>query len=139
MAAETPSVGTPSDELAVVDAAPFQLTTPVLTSGTHTMVTITKGDGEKTSIDEQEVVVTLPHGLTDQTNFLPTRQVIIVFCGLSVALACAFLDQTMYASLLALRMLLLSCQLPASLPPCLESPLIFMPAATAHGLPPLIC
>lgn len=33
--------------------------------------------------------------LTDQTNFLPTRQVITVFMGLSVALACAFLDQTM--------------------------------------------
>ena len=37
-----------------------------------------------------------PHGLTDQTNFLPTRQVITVFLGLSVALACAFLDQTVY-------------------------------------------
>jgi hypothetical protein len=36
-----------------------------------------------------------PHGLSDQTNFLPTRQVITVFCGLSFALACAFLDQTM--------------------------------------------
>lgn len=35
------------------------------------------------------------HGLTDQTNFLPTRQVITVFMGLSVALACSFLDQTM--------------------------------------------
>ena len=37
-----------------------------------------------------------PSGLTDQTNFLPTRQVITVFLGLSVALACSFLDQTMY-------------------------------------------
>lgn len=36
-----------------------------------------------------------PSGLTDQTNFLPTRQVITVFLGLSVALACSFLDQTM--------------------------------------------
>jgi hypothetical protein len=34
-------------------------------------------------------------GLTDQTNFLPTRQVITVFLGLSVGLACSFLDQTM--------------------------------------------
>lgn len=37
-----------------------------------------------------------PAGLTDQTNFLPTKQVITVFMGLSVALACAFLDQTVY-------------------------------------------
>jgi hypothetical protein len=33
--------------------------------------------------------------LADQTNFLPTKQVIMVFIGLSVALACSFLDQTM--------------------------------------------
>ncbi len=37
-----------------------------------------------------------PQGITDQTHFLPTRQVITVFLGLSVALACSFLDQTMY-------------------------------------------
>jgi hypothetical protein len=35
------------------------------------------------------------NGLTDQTNFLPARQVIAVFMGLSVALMCSFLDQTM--------------------------------------------
>lgn len=36
-----------------------------------------------------------PVALVDQTNFLPTKQVIMVFMGLSVALACSFLDQTM--------------------------------------------
>ncbi|KAI0087353.1 MFS general substrate transporter [Irpex rosettiformis] len=38
--------------------------------------------------------------LTDQTNFLPTKQVIMVFLGLSVALACSFLDQTIVATAL---------------------------------------
>ncbi|KAI0701349.1 MFS general substrate transporter [Cytidiella melzeri] len=38
--------------------------------------------------------------LVDQTNFLPTRQVITVFIGLSVALACSFLDQTIVATAL---------------------------------------
>ena len=36
-----------------------------------------------------------PEALDDQTNFLPTRQVIMVFMGLSIALACSMLDQTM--------------------------------------------
>ena len=36
-----------------------------------------------------------PEGLDDQTNFLPSRQVIMVFLGLSIALSCAMLDQTM--------------------------------------------
>lgn len=40
------------------------------------------------------------HQLTDQTNFLPIRQVITVFLGLSVALACAYLDQTVVATAL---------------------------------------
>jgi hypothetical protein len=38
--------------------------------------------------------------LTDQTNYLPTRQVIAVFLGLSVALACSYLDQTIVATAL---------------------------------------
>lgn len=33
--------------------------------------------------------------LTDQTNLLPTKQVITVFIALSIALMCSFLDQTM--------------------------------------------
>lgn len=41
-----------------------------------------------------------PEGLDDQTNFLPTKQVIMVFLGLSIALACSMLDQTMYVSFL---------------------------------------
>ena len=52
----------------------------------------------------KEPTENVPHGLTDQTNFLPTKQVITVFMGLSVALACSFLDQTMYV----LTLLLLS-------------------------------
>ncbi|KZT23709.1 MFS general substrate transporter [Neolentinus lepideus HHB14362 ss-1] len=38
--------------------------------------------------------------LEDQTNFLPTRQVITVFLGLSVAMSCSFLDQTIVATAL---------------------------------------
>jgi hypothetical protein len=38
---------------------------------------------------------TAPHGLADQTNFLPVKQLLGVFAGLSTALACSFLDQTM--------------------------------------------
>ena len=41
-----------------------------------------------------------PEGLEDQTNFLPTKQVIMVFMGLSIALACSMLDQTMCVALL---------------------------------------
>ncbi|EPQ54241.1 MFS general substrate transporter [Gloeophyllum trabeum ATCC 11539] len=41
-----------------------------------------------------------PAELTDQTNFLPTRQVITVYLGLSVALACSFLEQTIVATAL---------------------------------------
>jgi hypothetical protein len=37
--------------------------------------------------------------LQDQTNLLPARQVIIVFAGLSMALFCSLLDQTMYVCL----------------------------------------
>ena len=33
--------------------------------------------------------------LQDQTNLLPTKQVILVFCGLTCALFCSLLDQTM--------------------------------------------
>lgn len=39
------------------------------------------------------------HGLTDQTNYLPTRQVIAVFAGLNLAVMVGFLDQTMYVQI----------------------------------------
>lgn len=38
--------------------------------------------------------------LQDQTNLLPTRQVIIVFCGLSCAIFCTLLDQTIVSTAL---------------------------------------
>lgn len=43
---------------------------------------------------------TPPHGLADQTNFLPVKQLLGVFAGLSTALACSFLDQTIVATAL---------------------------------------
>lgn len=33
--------------------------------------------------------------LVDQTNLLPVKQVIVIFCGLNCALFCSLLDQTM--------------------------------------------
>ncbi|KAH9921048.1 major facilitator superfamily domain-containing protein [Fomitopsis serialis] len=58
-----------------------------------------------TSSDEQRADASNNNGdsveLTDQTNFLPTRQVIMVFLGLSIALMCSFLDQTIVATALA--------------------------------------
>ncbi|KZT29870.1 MFS general substrate transporter [Neolentinus lepideus HHB14362 ss-1] len=41
-----------------------------------------------------------PPELTDQTNFLPARQVITVYLGLCTALACSFLEQTIVATAL---------------------------------------
>ncbi|TFK50126.1 MFS general substrate transporter [Heliocybe sulcata] len=38
--------------------------------------------------------------LTDQTNFLPARQVITVYLGLCTALACSFIEQTIVATCL---------------------------------------
>ncbi|KIP12091.1 hypothetical protein PHLGIDRAFT_62405 [Phlebiopsis gigantea 11061_1 CR5-6] len=59
---------------------------------------LSKEEDEEAQADAVEE--TSPHGLTDQTNFLPTKQVIMVFLGLSVALACSFLDQTIIATAL---------------------------------------
>ncbi|TIB74000.1 MFS general substrate transporter [Wallemia mellicola] len=39
-------------------------------------------------------------GLDDQTNLLPTKQVILVFLGLSAALFCSLLDQTIVSTIL---------------------------------------
>lgn len=72
------------------------------------VVSMEDDEDEKTSMKVEETVMAPPHHrLTDQTNFLPARQVFVIFCGLSVALACAFLDQTMYVSLY-FRLLLIS-------------------------------
>ncbi|KDQ59098.1 hypothetical protein JAAARDRAFT_652302 [Jaapia argillacea MUCL 33604] len=46
------------------------------------------------------VTPSFPEGLTDQTNFLPARRVITVYVGLSIALACSFLEQTIVATAL---------------------------------------
>jgi hypothetical protein len=56
---------------------------------------VTMSDDDAKPKEQSSPEAPSPHGLTDQTNFLPTRQVITVFLGLSVALACSFLDQTM--------------------------------------------
>lgn len=95
MTIQAPDVETPSDDLIVVDATPFQATTAATALSLHAAHSDVQANNVKTSIEEIEVGTAAARELTDQTNFLPTRQVIIVFSGLSVALACAFLDQTM--------------------------------------------
>lgn len=42
--------------------------------------------------------------LQDQTNLLPVKQVILVFVGLTCALFCSLIDQTMYVTILILDM-----------------------------------
>ncbi|GJE94802.1 MFS general substrate transporter [Phanerochaete sordida] len=79
------AVSLPVDELQLQPAA------PAATAGGPA-----KADKQPSSPSEEAP----PLGLTDQTNFLPTKQVITVFLGLSVALACSFLDQTIIATAL---------------------------------------
>lgn len=50
-------------------------------------------DGEPTESGKGKKRKTVE--LQDQTNLLPVRQVIVVFAGLSAALFCSLLDQTM--------------------------------------------
>ncbi|RSH92821.1 hypothetical protein EHS25_008267 [Saitozyma podzolica] len=52
------------------------------------------GEGSKVKKEKKEVV------LQDQTNLLPTRQVIMVFVGLTAALFCSLLDQTIVTTAL---------------------------------------
>ncbi|WVO13016.1 hypothetical protein L204_100625 [Cryptococcus depauperatus] len=52
-------------------------------------------EGGKSRWDEMKNVE-----LQDQTNFLPTKQVIFVFCGLTCALFCSLLDQTIVTTAL---------------------------------------
>jgi len=59
------------------------------------------GGDEETKIGAEEVSEKKPKApkLQDQTNLLPVRQVILVFVGLTCALFCSLIDQTMYVSL----------------------------------------
>jgi hypothetical protein len=74
------------------------------------------------------------HGLTDQTNYLPTRQVIAVFAGLNLAVMVGFLDQTMYV-LLMFNILIKSFTelIVVSRPPFPALLLIFIPARNLRG------
>jgi len=56
------------------------------------------GGDEETKIGAEEVSEKKPKApeLQDQTNLLPVRQVILVFVGLTCALFCSLIDQTMY-------------------------------------------
>ena len=103
MAVQSTSVDEPPDDVTVVgELSMHHMHDLTLQSGNPVPATL--DDDAKPSKEEDEQVQAQtnvveeqsPHGLTDQTNFLPTKQVIMVFLGLSVALACSFLDQTMY-------------------------------------------
>ena len=47
------------------------------------------------AVEEQTTPAKLSNGLDDQSAFLPTKTVLVVFIGLSIATACTFLEQTM--------------------------------------------
>ena len=63
------------------------------------------GGDEETKIGAEEVSEKKPKApeLQDQTNLLPVRQVILVFVGLTCALFCSLIDQTMYVSSLLVK------------------------------------
>jgi hypothetical protein len=73
-----------------------------------------------------------PPGLTDQTNFLPTRQVVTVFLGMTVAVMCSFLDQTMCV-ISSPHRILFDQTLVASRQRCRVSPLNCTRAKRVHG------
>lgn len=50
------------------------------------------GEGSPTPDEEAKAK---KYALQDQTNLLPAKQVIMIFCGLNCALFCSLLDQTM--------------------------------------------
>lgn len=55
-------------------------------------------DGERTAHEEEAVADDKDKKkfeLTDQTNLLPVKQVMLIFAGLNCALFCSLLDQTM--------------------------------------------
>ncbi|WVQ85656.1 hypothetical protein IAT38_007822 [Cryptococcus sp. DSM 104549] len=54
-----------------------------------------EGEEKKSRFGKKKVVE-----LQDQTNLLPTKQVIFVFCGLTCALFCSLLDQTIVTTAL---------------------------------------
>ncbi|KIP08456.1 hypothetical protein PHLGIDRAFT_34950 [Phlebiopsis gigantea 11061_1 CR5-6] len=100
MTVQPPSVETPTGESVVVDVVLFQPQMGTAVPGPHADNLAVQDSSKKVSIEGVEAIQTSTHVLTDQTNFLPTRQVITVFCGLSIALACAFLDQTIISTAL---------------------------------------
>jgi hypothetical protein len=69
-------------------------TTTSTSPGTATPTSVTEHASAKLPKEAKEEKPP-PTGLTDQTNYLPKKQVIMVYSGLSVALMCSFLDQTM--------------------------------------------
>jgi hypothetical protein len=69
-------------------------TTTSTSPGTATPTSVTEHESAKLPKEAKEEKPP-PTGLTDQTNYLPKKQVIMVYSGLSVALMCSFLDQTM--------------------------------------------
>lgn len=84
MTIQAPDVETPSDDLIVAEAIPFQATTAATAPSLHAAHSAVQVNNVKISIEEIEVETGAAHELTDQTNFLPTRQVITVFSGLSL-------------------------------------------------------
>jgi hypothetical protein len=57
------------------------------------------GDEEQAAkMGAEEVSNKKPPELQDQTNLLPVKQVILVFVGLTCALFCSLIDQTMWVS-----------------------------------------
>lgn len=86
------SVDEPQDDAATVVSMPINPDTMMYTPSTPV---------SETDVHVKETLTNPgcpPEGLEDQTNFLPTKQVVMVFMGLSIALACSMLDQTMYVS-----------------------------------------
>ncbi|KAH8831209.1 MFS general substrate transporter [Flagelloscypha sp. PMI_526] len=52
---------------------------------------------KSTELDGQPDVLDKKYQITDQTNYLPAKQVVGVFVGLSLALLCSFMEQTILA------------------------------------------
>ncbi|KAJ3552656.1 hypothetical protein NM688_g4034 [Phlebia brevispora] len=88
------SVDEPQDDAATVVSIPVNQ---------DSMVGSPTSPASETDVHVKETAADLtcpPEELEDQTNFLPTKQVIMVFMGLSIALACSMLDQTIVATAL---------------------------------------
>ncbi|KZT60557.1 MFS general substrate transporter [Calocera cornea HHB12733] len=91
VASVKPQPATAGDKLAVLTAGEKGDLHDLRLAKSLVETPITPPD-QDTPSNEQTVV------LQDQSNFLPTKQVIIVFLGLGIALMCSFLEQTMMAT-----------------------------------------